>query len=184
MAFTPPAQNAPNSSSPLITPEHAEAATICCSVFEQSVVPDLCRGHERADPKLTLSERSRITNTFFLAWRILLATQFNDLPIAQEHVKGLSPADLLYVREVALFMCNNVRDTQHDEIKKLMGYTANGNVWEKWINLLTATHACFQDVGMSIHQPDYAPLGLGLLFDDWKETYVDTQVEAYQKLLN
>jgi hypothetical protein len=178
------AYNAPNPSPLSITQDRLEAATICCSIFEQVVVPDLCRGHERADLKLTSSERLRITNVFFVAWRIILATQSNDLPITQDNVIGLSPTECLHVREVALFTLRNVEDTQQYRIRNLMGYTASGDIREKWEDILRVTNAYFEGKGMHIHQPDYAPLGLGLLFDDWQESYVDTQAEDYHKLIS
>lgn len=124
-----------------------------------------------------------MTNAFFLAWRIFLATESNDLPRVQEGVVGLLPIDLIHVREVALFNCRCVSDTQHYQIEKLIGYTASGYVSQKWKDLLIATHPCFEEKGMSVHQPDYAPLGMGLLFDDWQESYVDMMAEDYQLLL-
>ncbi|KAH8730016.1 hypothetical protein GQ44DRAFT_723491 [Phaeosphaeriaceae sp. PMI808] len=153
--------------SPLITQEHAEAAAMCCSVFEQEVVTRLVGRHKRADPKLTSSERSRITNVFFLAWRIILATRFNGSSIVQERFKGLSPTDLLHVREVALFMCINFDNSQHHEIGRLMGYITNGDVGNTVREVLAVADGFFQEKGLPVHQPDYAPLGLGLLFDDW-----------------
>jgi hypothetical protein len=178
------AQNAPTSSSPSVTPEQSEAATICCSVFEQELVPFLCRGHERADRKLTSSERSRITNAFFLAWRIILATPPNDLPTVQKHVASLLPTNLIYVREIAQFMLSTMDTELQCNIAKLMGYTRDGDVVERVHDVLKAAYACFEEVGMNgVHQPDYAPYGLGLFFDDWQEDYVKSQAKAYNRLL-
>jgi hypothetical protein len=37
--------------------------------------------------------------------------------------------------------------------------------------------------GMFVHQPDYTPLGIGLLFDGWQKDYVDAKVEVYKHYL-
>ncbi|KAF2675757.1 hypothetical protein K458DRAFT_425255 [Lentithecium fluviatile CBS 122367] len=177
------AQNAPISPSPSVAQEHAEAATICCSVFEKEIVPFLCRGHERADRKLTLSERSRITNAFFLAWRIILATPPNDLPAVQKHVASLPPTDLIYILEISRFILTTMDAELQSNIAKLMGYTRDGNVVERVHGVLQAAYACFEEVGMNgVHQPDYAPCGTGLFFDDWQEDYVKSPARAYQRL--
>jgi hypothetical protein len=36
---------------------------------------------------------------------------------------------------------------------------------------------------MFVHQPDYTPLGIGLLFDGWQKDYVDAKVEEYKHYL-
>jgi len=178
------AQNASTSSSPSVTQEHAEAATICCAVFEQELVPYLCRGHERADHKLTSPERSRITKAFFSAWRIILATPPNDLPTVQKHIASLPPTDLIYMREIAQFILSTMDAELQRNLAKLMGYTRDGDVVERVHDVLRAAYACFEEVGMNgVHQPDYAPYGIGLFFDDWQEDYVKSQAEAYQRLL-
>jgi hypothetical protein len=68
-------------------------------------------------------------------------------------------------------------------LRKLIGYTASGYVSQKWKDLLIATHASFEEKDMSVHQPDYAPLGMGLLFNDWQDSYVNMMAEDYQRLL-
>jgi hypothetical protein len=180
MAQIPLAENPPHSTLLLATPERLEAARICCLVFEEKAVPDLGRGHERADRKLTSSELLRITSSFFLAWRILLDTQSDDLPTVQEHVEGFSPRDVLYVHELARFVASMFEISQHREIGRLMGYTAGGDVHDKWMEIVRTTWDYFQLKGFSFLRPAYGPLGMGLLFDDWQKEYVDEQMEQYK----
>jgi hypothetical protein len=174
------AQDPPHSTLLSATPERLEAARICCLAFEEKAVPNLCRGHERADRELTSSELLRITSSFFLAWRILLDTQSEDQPTVREHVERLSPKDALYVGEVARFVVSMFEITQRREIERLMGYTAGGDIHDKWVEIIITTREYFQGKGFGIHHPRYAPLGMGLLFDDWQEEYVDEQVEGYK----
>jgi hypothetical protein len=141
----------------------------------------LCMGHERADPKLTLSERVRITGAFFTAWDIILGSPFDS---NEEKMARLSPKDVLYVRELALFMYNNLDDAQHREVAGLMGYDEDGDVQERWLELITATGGYYEDVGITgFWQPDYAPLGLGLLIDDYQKDYVEDQADRYYQAL-
>jgi hypothetical protein len=166
---------------PLPTSDHASAASICCSIFEAELVPRLGHNHKRPDKKLTPSEHSRITLSFFLAWRLLLETQRKPSDL-QAKVADCTPVDILHVRELALFMINNIGAEQHVEIAGLMGYSEDGDVVERFLGLLEAAGACYEAVGMAgIHQPDFAPLGLGLLFDDWQESYVEPQVAQYER---
>lgn len=46
--------------------KHTIAASICCSVFEQKIVPMLCMANERIDPKLAVNipNPSKRRNTF------------------------------------------------------------------------------------------------------------------------
>ena len=141
----------------------------------------LCMGHERADPKLTLSERVRITGAFFTAWDVILGSPFDS---DEEKLASLSPKDVLYVRELALFMFNNLDIAQHREVSGLMGYDEDGNVRERWLELVAATGGYYEEVGiMGFWQPDYAPLGLGLLVDDYQKQYVEDQVQRYYQAL-
>jgi hypothetical protein len=57
------------------------------------------------------------------------------------------------------------------------------DVRTKQIDLLEATGGIFEGKGMFFHQPDYAPLEIGLLFDDWQEGYADAKVEEYKHCL-
>lgn len=82
-------------------------------------------------------------------------------------------------------MLGSINAEGQRNIAKLMGYTTDVDVFVRMLDVVRALHACFNKVGMrGLHQPDYAPLNLGLFFDDWQEDYVKTQAEAYQKLLN
>jgi hypothetical protein len=36
---------------------------------------------------------------------------------------------------------------------------------------------------MLVHQPEYTPLGIRLLFDGWQKDYVDVKVEEYKHYL-
>jgi hypothetical protein len=118
------------------TRDQITAASICCSTYEEEIIPSLCMERERADPKLTLSERARITYAFFLTWGIVLGSPFDSY---QEQVVRLSPKDVLYVRELALFMHNVLDNWQHGEIARLMRYSEDGDIPERCIDLLELT---------------------------------------------
>ena len=115
-----------------------------------------------------------------MAYRIVLDTPSNDLGILKQHVARLSPAHILHVREISIFMVNNMGAEQHAEIAKLMGYGGN-DVVDRLLGVLRAASELYAEKGLpGIHQPDFAPLGLGLLFDDWQESYVEDMAGRYQ----
>jgi hypothetical protein len=163
------------------TREQITAAAICCLIYEENIITNLCAGHQRAIPKLALSERARITNAFFVAWGVLLGSPFDTY---KEHVSRLSPKNVICVRELAVFVYNNLCDEQHEEIARLMGYgedATGADLRETWIELLVATREYYEAVGMpGFWQPDGSPLGLGLLIDNYQKDYVDYQVDEYQ----
>lgn len=181
MVITSSAQELLSSTFPCLDAEHVKAAMRCCSLFEEIVVPELCRGHERADPKLTSSERTRITDAFLLGWRIILTTSAspNDLTIVREQVESLPPMEIIHLFDLARFMINNLTLDQHHEIASLMGHTTDEEVRNRWVEVCEATSTWLVDVKLGYHQPDYAPLGLGLLFDDWQEELVVAPVEEW-----
>jgi hypothetical protein len=160
---TAPSQVALFLSSPC-TRDHIAAASICCSEYEKEIIPGLCYQRSRTVPKLTLSERARITNTFFLTWPIILAP----LDSYQDRIARHSPTDFLYVRELAMFIHNNLDDCAIREIQRLMGCIEVEDVRMRCIELLGASDNYFKsvcnDYGPWI--PEYAPAGLGMLIDD------------------
>jgi hypothetical protein len=165
-------------------PEHVEAASICCLKFEKEIVPRLRYNSVRADKKLTPTEHSRITRTFYLIWRLLQETQSQHSSI-QEYVARLPPTEVLHIRELAIFMCNMMAAEEHRELARLMGYREDGALTQRMIDLCTSGDAYFAKSGViGIHQPEYAPLGLGLLLDDFQEDYVEPQVKLYLRYSN
>jgi hypothetical protein len=145
------------------------------------MVPDLCHNHKRPDLKITPTERSRITTAFILTYRIILDTPAGNLSVIQWHVARLSPTHILHVREIAMFMFNNMDAEQHREIARLMGYRKD-DVVERLLEVLQAANECYAEKGLpGIHQPDFSPRGLGLLFDDWQESYVESMAEDYER---
>lgn len=70
---------------------------------------------------------------------------------------------------------------QHHEFASLMEYTTDGEVKDRWLEVCSATNFWPSDVGLNVHSPEYAPLGLGMLFDDWQEDYVDALAERYKR---
>lgn len=158
------------------------AASMCCTIFQDTLVPYLCYEHARPDQKLTSTERARITSSFFTAWELVQEMRPDGPVNMKEEAAGLGPVALLHVREIVLFMVNNLSDQQHREIATMMGYKGSRGMVEEYFDLLTVILGCFEEKGISrFDQPDFAPLGLGLLFDDWQEEIVEPQAEVYWK---
>jgi hypothetical protein len=162
------------------TRDQITAASICCSEYEKNIIPSLCGRRRRAIPKLTLSERARITNTFFLTWPIILGSPFDSY---QERIERHSPRDVLYVRELAMFIINNLDNWTIREIQRLMGNTELEDVRERCIELLEASGNYFKGVCNGPWIPEYAPAGLGMLIDDYQKDYVEDYAFTYYQNL-
>jgi hypothetical protein len=178
MTSVPLAQNPPHSTSLSITPERLEAARICCLKFEERNFLHPNDPHTRVERDLTSSELLRITSAFFMAWRMILDTQSDVLPTIQEHVEGLLPRDVMYVRQLAQHVSWSFGIRQLREMERMMGYYAGEGSQHRWTEIVTVTTERFHGV---VHVPRRSPMNLDLLADDMQEDYVDSQVEDYHR---
>jgi len=74
-------------------------ASICCRVYEEVVVPCLCRPHIRSDNKLTPTERERVSDTFALVWQLLMES-FEYPCIPKERMAAMTTEALFRIREM------------------------------------------------------------------------------------
>lgn len=114
----------------------------------------LCHGHERPDGKLTPSERTRITDAFYTAWRIILDTAAGNQAVAAGRFAQLSHEEELFLRDITLFMVDNVDVGQHVIIGDLMGYAGDGDggeirIEQKLLELLEVITGNFEAQGMT-----------------------------------
>jgi hypothetical protein len=168
--------------SPPMSASHHMAASICCEVFEEKVVADLCRPHDRPDNKLTTTERERLTNAFDLTWRFMKDLKKNNGIQMQAHLQEnpavLPPKQVFCVREMAIFTVDNIPKPQQREIAHLTGYADDGDYDEDDLRarLMKIVVACTQSLenkGVDRYsQPDKAPLGFFGMFDHWQEDYM------------
>lgn len=151
------------------------AEDLCCEIFEAKVVADLCRPHKRADPKLTPTERARLTSTFNKAWTLLVTFRGNP-ESANDGLEKLSAKDTFYVLEVVTFLHNNVANPELRQMARLQGESLYDDT-ECRDSLAELLRLVGVQLGKKnprgFNMPEKAPLGLFAMFDHWQDDYME-----------
>lgn len=149
----------------------AEASFI--RVFEEKVVASLPRQYSRSDNKLTVSERGRLSNAFQETWSLLNTGEYGE--DLQDQLAKLSLKDVFRIREVAIFIVDNIPESQQREMTRQMKHGQDEG-WDeakfraRVMEVVVACTRCLESKGKDRYsQPDQAPLGLFGIFDQWQE---------------
>jgi hypothetical protein len=154
------------------------ATEFCCQIYEKTVVDALSPPYNRLEPKLSPTEKARLTTTLERVWGLIPKYANSSEPSAYDDLNGLSVKDLYLTWETIAFLHDFVGE--EDILHAMRLQYDEETIWksidgQKGLQALLRIGSKLTEEknprGLAL--PDKRPLGHFAMFDHWHKEYVE-----------